>query len=430
MKKKVLSMVLACTMAFGFSGTAVWAEEEEPVNLVAAWWGSQNRNDKFTAAFDAYTAANPNVTFEYQINGFSDHITALSASAASDTMPDLAMLQTDYLKTYTDADKLLDLTPYIESGALDLSKVSENVIATGKVGEGIYGISAGSNAASLIYNKTLLDENGIEIKDLMNYEEFMNLCREIYEKTGVKTQFDNIPTWLEFISRGNGVGLFEGAALGVDSYEAFLPFFELLETGREEGWLLDQGIAVANGTATEEQALVKYSSPETQSWCSMFNSNQMIAMQEVAPEGVELGLVTLPCEDTAKSYYVRQSMCWTIAAGNENVDEAVAVLNWWINSEEANAIVLGEPGVPANSDISAFVAEQLDETTAKTFNYVTNVVIPNSAIGNPPAEAGAAQVRDEVIMDVYERVAYGELGAEDAAKELFEQGNAIMENAA
>ena len=455
MKKKLLSILLACAMVCTFAACGDSEEqggadkeqgeetpdEEEPagdetagdgeaINLTAAWWGSQDRNDRFSNAFDAYTAENPNVTFEFQINTFSDHLTALSASAASDTMPDLAMLQTDYLKTYTDVDKLLDLTPYIESGALDLSNVSESVISTGEVDGGIYGISAGNNAAALIYNKTLLEENGIEIKNLMNYEEFMDVCRQVYEKTGVKTQFDNMATWLEHLARENGTSLFDGNALGVESADVFLPFYEMVETGREEGWLIDQGIQTSNGTATEEQAIINYSSPETQSWCSFFNSNQMVAMQNSAPEGVELDLVTMPCSDPSKAYYIRQAMCWTIAAGSENVDEAVAVLNWWINSEEANGIILGEPGVPASTEMANYVAEQLDEATAKTFTFVTDVVTPNSAAGDPPAENGAAQVRDEVANGVCERVSYGELSAEEAAQEFFTQGNEIMANSA
>ena len=153
-------------------------------------------------------------------------------------------------------------------------------------------------------------------------------------------------------------------------------------------------------------------------------------MQASAPEGVELDLVTMPCSDPSKAYYIRQAMCWTISANSANVDEAVAVLNWWINSEEANGIILGEPGVPANTEIANYVAEQLDETTAKTINFVTEIVTPNSAAGDPPAENGAARVRDEVANGIYERVSYGELNAEEAAQEFFDQANEIMASSA
>ena len=436
MKKKLLAALLATVMAFSLTACGDTAAKNpsssgaKDVTLSVAWWGSQNRNDKFNGALDAYTAENGNIKFETQINNYSDHMTAMTAAAASDTMPDLLMLQTDHLKRYTDANKLLDLRPYIESGALDLSNVSESVLSTGMVGEGVYGISAGNNAAALIYNKTLLDANNIKIDNYMNYEEFMNVCREVYQKTGVKTQFDNTATFLEFISRENGTGLFSGNALGAANYEVFLPYFEMIETGLKEGWLIDQSIKTANGGGVDTQAITSYSTPETQSWCSFFNSNQLVAIQAAAPEGIELDLVTMPCENPASAYYIRQAMCWTISAGSDNIDETIKVLNYWINSETANNIVLGEPGVPASTVITGKVAAQLDDTTAKTFKFISDVVGPKSAPSNPPAEAGASQVRDELAVELVEKIAYGEMTAEEAAKKFFEEGNKIMANAA
>ena len=50
----------------------------------------------------------------------------------------------------------------MESGALDLSKVPQNIIDTGKVGDGLYAICAGVNAPAMLYNKTLTDSLGIE----------------------------------------------------------------------------------------------------------------------------------------------------------------------------------------------------------------------------------------------------------------------------
>ena len=43
------------------------------------------------------------------------------------------------------------------------------------------------NAPSLFYNKTLLDSLGITVKDNMTIDEFEAVAREVYEKSGVKT---------------------------------------------------------------------------------------------------------------------------------------------------------------------------------------------------------------------------------------------------
>ena len=52
---------------------------------------------------------------------------------------------------------------------------------------GLYAINAGVNVPTVVYNKTLLDENGITINDNMTLEEFYAVCRDVYEKTGYKT---------------------------------------------------------------------------------------------------------------------------------------------------------------------------------------------------------------------------------------------------
>ena len=155
--KKITAMALACVMALGLaacggtsSSTGTSADSAapasstgtaaEPCDLVVAWWGSQGRNEKFQSALDLYAEQNPGVTIESQTNGFSDHLTALSAAAASNDMPDMAMLQGAYYQQYVDGDLLVDLTPYVESGALDLSNVSEEILAATTIDGKLYGI--------------------------------------------------------------------------------------------------------------------------------------------------------------------------------------------------------------------------------------------------------------------------------------------------
>ena len=63
------------------------------------------------------------------------------------------------------------------------------------------------------------------------------------------------------------------------------------------------------------------------------------------------------------------------------------------------------------------------------FNYITNVVAPNSSPANPAPPSGVSQIRDGLMEDINEKVYYGEYTPEQAAKELFEQGNKILQEA-
>ena len=405
--------------------SATNASGEKQVELVVAWWGAQTRNNKFIASFDRYMELNPNVTIETQTNGFSDHMVALSASAASGTLPDVSMSQAAYLAQYVDAGLLLDFTPYVASGALDASSISKNVLDTGVIAGGLYGITAGVNAPCIVYNKTLTDSLGITVKDYMTVEEFIDISRTIDQKTGVKTHLTDGPAYIEFLVRGEGKVLYEDSRLGVDSYEELLPYFELIETGSKEGWIIDPTLVVSV-SAIEEYPMINYTSADTQSWCATINSNQLLSVAATAPAGMEIGITTRASSDAEKSNYLRQSMCWTAAANGAQVKEAVKLINWLTNSEEANAIISGEPGVPASSKMANYLGTVVGPTEKQIMNFVTNVVTPKASLGNPNAPANAARIHNGLILELDEQVKYGEITAEQAAKTLFTKGNALM----
>jgi multiple sugar transport system substrate-binding protein len=432
--KKVVGLVLIGLLSVTvlFAGgktesteTVNSGSEDEPVELVVAWWGAQTRNNKFIACFDRYMELNPNVVIETQTNGFSDHMVALSAAAASGTMPDLAMSQAAYLAQYVDADLLLDFTPYIESGALDASSISQNVLDTGKIGDGIYGITAGVNAPCIVYNKSLTDSLGITVNDYMTIDEFVDICREIDNKTGIKTHMTDGPAYIEFLVRGDGKVLYEENRLGVDSAEELLPYFELIETGTKEGWIIDPTLVVSVN-AIEEYPIVNYTTPDTQSWCSTINSNQLLSVAAVMPDDMELGITTRPTPNAEKSNYLRQSMCWTIAADSEELEETVKLVDWLTNSEEANAIISGEPGVPASTKMADYLGTVVGSSEKQILDFITKVVTPKASPGNPNAPANATRIHNGLILELDEQIKYGEITAEQAANTLFVQGNELM----
>ena len=153
------------------------------------------------------------------------------------------------------------------------------------------------------------------------------------------------------------------------------------------------------------------------------------AMQQAAPEGIELALPTWPLEKPKESNYLREAMSWCIPNQGGNIDQAVALLNWWINSPEANEIIMAEPGVPASSEAAKAIEPGLSDIQKKIFTYINDVITPNCSPANPPAGAGSSEVTS-LITDLEEKVYYGEITAEAAAQELFEEGNRIMSEAA
>lgn len=391
------------------------------VNLSMAWWGNQVRNERTQEALNKYHELNSNVTIEGQFFPVEDYWNKMATSAAGNSMPDLCQMGYNYLDQYVDSDLLLDLTPYIESGALDISNIQENVLAMGKVGDGNYGIVAGINAQCMMYNKTVTDECGITIKDNMTYDEFVEIAKEITEKTGYRANICPIDgfTFMRQWARAEGISIQE-AKMPVDSAEAYIPFFEILEDGVNDGWHLTPDNV--DMTAVETDPLVYGSSPETMAWCTVNGgSNLLAAFQSAAPEGVEIGVTTIPTSDPEKSNFLNPSMLFSVSANTKNPDEAVAVLNYLINSTEANDILLGERGVPASTAVADAIVDKLAAPEQAGFEFIQNAVSPVCSPIDPPDPEGSSELA-ATLKKILEKVGYGECTAEEAAEEYYAKG--------
>ena len=396
-------------------------------SLVMYWWGNQVRNERTQAALDKYCELNPGISIDGQFAEWNDYWNKLATMAAGQAIPDVLQMDYMYVDQYAKSNLLVDLKPYIDNGTLDVSDISENTIASGTVDGGVYAIAAGINSPALLYNKTLLDANGITIKDNMTMDEFYALCKEIFEKTGVKTDiaYGIANSWSEYFMRSYDIVPFGDKCMNGTEAD-WIHFFEMYTKGLEEGWMLEPAVFAEITLGSVEQTPMVYNStPATQSWCEFYNSNQLAAMQNAAPEGMEIGITTWPAPDPKKSGYLKSSQFFSVGVHTKNEEEAVKVLDFMINSSDANNILLGERGVPAPTDIAEEVAPQLSEIDKKVTAFINDVVTPNSSPINPPQPDGASEVYD-LMNRTIEKVCYGQLDAAAAAAEFLAEANKIM----
>ena len=421
MKRKI-SALLVVTLLLAILASAALADNQ----LTIAWWGNQTRNERTQAALDLYSEQNAGVTFDPQMNAWSDYWAALATASAGGSLPDVIQMDYQYLSQYVDNNLLVDLTPYMQNGTLDMSKVNEGIVGSGSKGEGVYAVCLGVNAPALLYNKTLLDANGITVKDNMTMDEFFAVCKEVYEKTGYKTNIgygtDNV---FNYVLRGLGHSLFTDGKLSATLEDAEY-FFGLYEKGIKEGWHVNSSIfAEVTVGSVEQDPMIYGSDPANMSWCAFFWSNQMTAMQNAAPEGVEIGITTWPSADPAASNYLKPSQFFSVSAQGSQQEEAVKVVNFFLNSIECNNILLAERGIPAASDVADAVAPKLDANNQKVIAFINNVVSPNSSTvpaADPTASAEVYAMVDELV----EQLCYGAISASDAAAYFMEEATAIM----
>ena len=400
------------------------------VAMTFTWWGNQTRNERTQAALDLYSEQNPGVTFDTQPAEWNDYWTKLSTLAAGNSLPECLQMDYSYLAQYVAADLLVDLTPYVEDGTLDVSNVSQGILDADSIDGKLYAVCAGMNAPSLFYNKTLLDSLGITVKDNMTIDEFEAVAREVYEKSGVKTDlpYSAGDNYLPYAMRSHDVvKLFNEDSLNVTDAASLVPGFQIYEDGVKDGWIIGADVhAELTSNSVEQSPLVYFSSEATQSWCGFFWSNQLSAMVAAAPEGMEIGITTWPSENPQKSNFLKPSQFFAVSRdAGENEAEAVKVVNYLLNSEDANKILLGERGVPASSVVASAIAPLQDETAQVVTKYVNDVVTPNCSAISPAIPDGANEVYD-YYNQLVDKILYGQMTAQEAAEDLFKMGNQIM----
>ena len=412
----------------GTSGDSGTTSEE--IQMVMAWWGNQVRNERTQQVLDLYSENNQGVTFDGQFSEWSDYWNKLATSAAGNALPDLIQMDYAYLGQYVESDLLVDLKPFIDSGALDMSHVSDDIVAMGEIDGGVYGIALGVNSPAFMYNKTLLDEAGITVEANMTIDEFIEVSREVYEKTGYKTNvtYQKGNNFLEYLLRGNGVDVFSDGQLGSADPGDFQPYFDLCEQGLAEGWFVSPTIFTERSAGSVEQdPLVYGSSPESRSWCGFFFSNQLSAMQNAADvEGIEIGITSWPATDVVAANYLKPSQFISIGVNTDNVEEAVKVVDYFTNSVEANDILLAERGVPVSSAVAAAISPNLSVTQQSVTAYINDVVTPSSSKISDPAPSGASEVY-QLLNQLEELVCYGEISAEEAATRFVEEGSELLQ---
>lgn len=402
------------------------AAGEQDVILDFTWWGNQVRNERTEAACQAYTQANPDVTFRpVPINGkeYFDKITTL---AAGQQMPDI--LQQDYEKLNRYVEKGLheNMDPYVENGVIDVSKIPETFLQSGQASGSYYAFSMGVNAPCLVYDKTFLEENGFQVGERMTWNEFNALAKEVHEKTGVKTTYSTLlgpqhQIRISVRNAGKHVYSEDGKTLGFEDANLVARVFALMENSINEGYGLS-GEGYTGVQIVEQCPIVS-----GQAWNEFIYSNQVVALQEAMGDH-ELGIAMNPEFDdaVAPGAFVKPSVM--ISMGSQGTEaekqKSAEFINYILNSVECNEILLGERGVPINSNVREAIYDKVDDVTQKTFDFIDLVAEHSSAPEQIDPSAGqeidvnAQRMRDEVL--------YGKKTAAEAGQEWMEMAQKLL----
>lgn len=191
--KRITALALAAMMTFSLAACGSNGKDADDAGkskdgkttIKITWWGGQSRHDYTQKLLDAYEESHPDIEFEALPAGWDGYFEKLSTQAASGSMPDIVQMDYLYISTYAKNDSVADLQPYIDDGTIDVSKIDENLLNSGKINDKMAGLVLSSSVLAVGYNPTVLEKAGVEAPTSdWTWKDYIELNQKAAETTG------------------------------------------------------------------------------------------------------------------------------------------------------------------------------------------------------------------------------------------------------
>lgn len=401
----------------------------EAVTLKFSWWGNQNRHDYTQKILDKYTELHPNVTFEAMPSGWDGYFDKLSTQAASGSMPDIVQMDYLYITTYAKNNSLADMQPYIDNGTIDVSGMSEAVLNTGRIDDKLAGIVGSTGTLAVGYNPEVFKEAGMEEPNQSGdwtWDDFAAAAKELKETTGklgvTSTGVVDDTNLFNYWVRQHGEQLFadDNRSLGYKDDQIMVDYLNMWKD------LMDGGAAANPDEYAQIQTLGQEAGPVVTGDAGMINENNNYA-SKMSSRNSNLKITTPPLNSTnTKAMWNKPGYFLCISETSKVKDEAAAFISWFLNSEEANDIMMAERGVPSLSNVRQFLVNsgKMDEKQKEMFEYA-DMVLEFCGEAPAPDPIGIAEVGESFKNSAY-KAFYGQISTEEAAAEFRKEADEIL----
>jgi multiple sugar transport system substrate-binding protein len=423
MKKNILILVVLILPALVFAGAGKEAGSGNYMRLT--WWGNTVRDEQTLKVVELFQSKNPGVSIDTETTGWGGYWDKVNTQAASGSMADLMQQDYAYIGQWASRNQLLDLTPYVQNGTLDVSKIPDSVLASGKIDGKLYGVLAGTSAFCIVYDPAVLQKAEIPAIDSKTWtlKDFESIATRIYEKTGVRTlPFDPVDpiNVFENLVRQTGLTLYseDGKKLGFTDTAVLKEFWDIQLRLLDKGALVPASEALVQGSMEEDPL------SQGKSWVKYLWNTQIAAAANAA--GRPLDLLFYPRIEQYKrpGTFLKPSMFFSITAKAENPALAAKFLSFFINDPEANDIIRGERGVPASGTVRDYLTPKVDDNQKIAFAFLSRAADYSSPVA-PPDPGASGEVR-ALFRDTTVQVLNKTIGPGEGVTRFMTRANQIL----
>lgn len=363
MKKRVLALMMTGILAAGALGASAAAEEEhDPVTLRFMWWGGDDRNEATVEVINMFEEKYPWITIEPEFSGSDGYQEKLSTALAGGQAADIIQNGPGWMPEFVGkGDFFVDFNEYTD--IIDLSGFDAEYLAnTGTYDGKLLGLPSGVSIQTLLVNKTLADEIGLEFPEDLTWDDLIEMGKKVQEYNSdmyllnIDSSIMLTHVFRPYYMQLSGKPFIDDETKAVSGDESMLTTV----LGYIQSLYDEKVVQPAGDSATFKDAT--QTNPE---WingefvCAFTNSSQIDIMTSANPDA-EYMVVSLPHAEDAKDdgFYPNPPQLMNVNKSSEHIEEAVMFLDYFFNDPEAAAVLKDLRSIPPTTYAQDVCEEQ------------------------------------------------------------------------
>jgi len=396
------------------------SEELEDVELRMTWWGGDARHEGTQAAIAAFEEKYPHISVVTDFGGFDGYLDKITTQYAGGNSPDVMQLYNEVIVEFADRDQLYDLNDAVTDGVLSLDGWAEDVIDMNTVNDKLVALTFGSNTHGFIFNETISEDLGVEIPDEgYSWEDLKTYSLAIAEASNGETVGTNdlahgyqpFEVWAK--QHGEEFLTADGIGFSAETLEGYWSYWEDMRS---------IGAVPSPDVSTEYQGTPFNAVVDNVTASTFIFINQFEMVTEATPD--DLTILRMPGEGGTPGQYQRAAMNLAISSQSEHPKEAAMLVDFLLNSEEANAAMGVERGIPSNTNMFATATQDVNEIGQEA-NAIFESVVENGAPAPVPAPAGSAAV-NTLFAEYAEEVQFGNMSVSEAVEKFLAEAESEL----
>src|SRR5262249_45488383 len=145
------------------------------------------------------------------------------------------------------------------------------------------------------------------------------------------------------------------------------------------------------------------------------HSNLLVAYQALNKDKLSMTMYPQGPKGSKPGQYLKPSQMWSVYANSKQPEEAVKIVNYYVEDKDAARVLKVERGVPASAKVRELISPDLDALDRESVQYVALASERVGPLPLPPPN-GAGEIQ-QTLKRINEEVGFGRLAAAAAGKQ-------------